>query len=262
VPAVVLDIDLRWITALFILTALVVLFLTIRGNKNSLIIWIPIGIWFDFILYDRSETLVLTEQGVIYGYYMLLALALYLRSYFWIGVLLACCCLSQYTVVFFAGSLMACIYYNEPAKQFRSLLTGAAVTVVLMMTLGDAWSNLFRFMEYPLQYVKNFNSNPVKYQEVIQQGLGFMPWLKNVDPFLISGSMVLVLVGLAALIFYFYRKWSGPFYLLAGLKITLVLFYHLVLIPYPYLFYTSVWVSVVLVYIYLNHQEQKPIESQ
>ncbi len=261
VPAVVFNFDLRWVTTFFIISGIVGLFTFIRGSKNSLIIWIPIGLWFDFMLYNRNETLVLTEQGVVYGYYMLLALALYRRAYFWIGVLFACCFLSQYTIVFFAGSVIACIYFYESTKHFRSLLAGAVISGLLLMTLGRAWSSLIQFMEFPAQYVKDFNSNPIKYQEVKQKGLGFIHWLQEVDSHWIYGSMLLVLVGLGVLIFYFYRKWAGPFYLLAGLKFTLVVFYHLVLIPYPNLFYTSVWVSVVLVYIYFNHTEQKPFES-
>lgn len=261
VPAVFFNFDLRWVTTFFIISGVIGLFTFIRGSKKSLILWIPIGLWFDFMLYNRNETLVLTEQGVVYGYYMLLALALYLRSYFWIGVLFACCFLSQYTIVFFAGSVIACIYFYESTKQFRSLLTGAVISGFLLMTLGRAWSSLIQFMEFPAQYVNDFDSNPLKYQEVIQKGLGFVPWLQEVDSYWIYGSMLVVLIGLGVLIFYFYRRLSGPFYLLAGLKFTLVVFYHLVLIPYPYLFYTSVWVSVVLVYIYFNHIEQKPVES-
>lgn len=261
VPAVVFNFDLRWVTTFFIIGGIIALFSFIRGSKNSLIIWIPIGLWFDFMLYNRNETMVLTEQGVIYGYYMLLALALYRRAYFWIGVLFACCLLSQYTIIFYVVSVIACIYFYDSAKHFRSLLTGAVMSGLLLLTLGRAWSSLVQFMEFPARYVNDFDSNPIKYQEVIQKGLGFMPWLQKWDSSWISGLMVLVLIGLAILIFYFYRRWAGPFYLLAGLKLTLVVFYHLVLIPYPNLFYTSVLVSVVLVYIYFNQTENKPVGS-
>jgi len=69
VPAVILNIDLRWITTCFILSSLIFLFIWIRGNKRSLLVWIPIGLWFDYILYNRNETMVLSEEGVVYGYY-------------------------------------------------------------------------------------------------------------------------------------------------------------------------------------------------
>jgi len=253
VPALALNIDLRWITTLFILSSLIFLFTLIRGNKRSLLVWIPIGLWFDFILYNRNETMVWSEEGVVYGYYMLFALALYLRSYLGIGVLLACCLLSRYSIVFFASSLMACIYFYESAKNFRSIFLSATITGLVLITLGGAWSSLLQFIGLPGQYLKNLESNPAKYQEVMSQGLGFVPWLQGLDDHWIYRIMLVSLIVLAVLIFYFYRRWSDPLYLLAGLKFTLLIFYHLVLIPYPYLFYTSVWVSVVLVYIYFNH---------
>jgi len=206
--------------------------------------------------------MVLSEEGVVYGYYMLFALALYRRSYILIGILLACCLLSRYSIVFFACSLMACIYFYEAGKNFRSIFYGATITGLVLITLGGAWSRLMQFIRLPGQYLKNLESDPGKYQEVMAQGLGFVPWLQGFDYYWIYRFMLVSLIMLAVMIFYFYRRCSSPLFILAGLKFTLLIFYHLILIPYPYLFYTSVWVSVVLVYIYFNHVDPiKPVES-
>lgn len=253
VPAVVLGFDLRWITTFFILAGLFSLFAKLRPGKFSLMVWIPVGLWFDFILYNKTETLVLSEEGVVYGYFIVLALVLYLRSYFWIGVILACCLLSRYSIAFLTVAIMVCFYLYENVKYFKRVLTGAAATGLILITLGGAWTQLIQFIRLPGQYIKNLETNPEKYQEVMNNALGFVPWMPSLDYPLIYWIMLLTLVVVAILTVYLYKKLPGPFVLLAGLKFTVLFFYHFILIPYPYLFYTSVWLSVAIFYIYINH---------
>jgi len=256
VPAVVLNYDLRWTTVCFIFLGLFMLFTLIRANKRSLLVWIPIGLWFDYLLYNKNETLVLSEEGVVYGYYMLFALLLYLRSYIGIGVLLACCLLSRYSIVFFAGALMVTTYLYEERRKFKKLFFSFTITSILLITLGSAWFQLIQFVNLPNQYLKNLEANPSKYQDLIREALGFVPWMESFDFKWIYRMMLILLIVVAILTILYYRKFQSPFYLLAGLKFTLLIFYHFILIPYPYLFYTSVWVSMIIFFIYSNHSQE------
>lgn len=252
IPAVIFDFDLRWITTSMIVLGLFFMFALNQANTKALLVWIPIGLWFDYILYNRNETLVLSEEGVVYGYYILFALALYRRSYIWIGVLLACCLLSRYSIVFFAVALLVCFRLYESKEKFQLFFVATATAGLVLMTLGGAWTQLTQFAALPNQYLKNLETNPSKYQDIMKEALGFVPWLQELEYQTIYWIMLLLLMGIMILTIYFYRKLTGPFFLLAALKFTLLFFYHFVLIPYPYLFYTSVWVSVVIFYLYAS----------
>lgn len=253
VPATLMDFDVRWTTVTLLLVAVLIMISIIRGNKKSLSVWLPIGLWFDYLLYNRNETLVLTEEGVVYGYYILLTLAIYFRSYTWLGVILACCLLSRYSILFFAGAIMLITFLYEERIRFKQLVISTGATLLILITIGKAWSQLYNFIQLPGKYLSNLEANPAKYQDIMKDALGFVPWMNQADFSWTYRLMLILLISAAFLTVYCYRKWKGPFYLLAGLKLTLLVFYHFILIPYPYLFYTSTWVSIAIYFIYCNH---------
>lgn len=77
VPAILFDFDLRWITYGMLLISILVMLLSHRTFLGTLMTFILIGLWFDYVLNVRNETLVLAEEGVVYAYYIGLVISLY-----------------------------------------------------------------------------------------------------------------------------------------------------------------------------------------
>ena len=65
--------------------------------------------------------------------------------------------------------------------------------------------------------------------------------------------LILIAVGMIAWV----KKYHHSFYYPAFLKLSLVVFYNVLILPYSYLMYTSVFVSFVLFFLYANHDMNK-----
>lgn len=256
VPSVIAGVDIRWTTVIFLFIALFILFSRVRAGKYALLVFLPVGLWFDFILYNNNGTFVWSEEAVVYGYYILLALVLYIKAYRWIGILLACCLLSRYGILFYAGALILCFYLFDDRRAFFQFFISASATGILLFTISRAWGYIPDFIRLPGVYLDNLQANPVKYHEVMKEALGFVPLTDPASYRSMFWLMIFLLVVLAFLMVHRYKKNPHPFVLLGFLKLSLVVFYHFIPIPYTYLFHTSVWVSMAIFFLYSSHRAE------
>ncbi|MEP7320543.1 MAG: hypothetical protein ABI761_01445 [Saprospiraceae bacterium] len=126
-----------------------------------------------------------------------------------------------------------------------------------LMILSGAWLKLKVFLGLPKQYLVWMESYKYKYQAVLDESLGLSPFFPLKMRTVILNSMSALLILTVWLMIRFYKKDTHRFYLLAFLKLSLVIFYNLFIIPYQYLMYTSVAVSFALFYLYSNHEEKQ-----
>lgn len=256
VPSVMAGVDIRWTTVLFLFIALLVLVSRVRAGKYALLVFLPAGLWFDYILYNEHGTFVWSEEPVVYGYYILFALVLYIKAYRWAGILLACCLLSRYGILLYAGALILCFYLSGLRRAFFQLFISALATAILLFTISWAWGHIPDFIRLPGVYLDNLLANPVKYQEVMKDALGFVPLTDPASYNSMFRLMIFLLVVLAFWMVYRYKSMAHPFVQLGFLKLSLVVFYHFIPIPYTYLFYTSVWVSMAIFFLYSSHRAE------
>jgi hypothetical protein len=259
IPAVLLSIDPRWITLILVGSGIILTVLSRRCVPFGLLFFLLIGLWFDYLMHNRDETFRLSQEGVVYFYLILLVVALYFQKARWIGIAMGLCLLSRYSILFFVIAFLYWIWRYRDWNWGRRLLSGLAITMLFLMTLGGAWANIRNFIILPNQYLDNIHMYPAKYQAVLDDGLGLVPlcgiqsipWIARILPW--------VLIGLNGIMIRYYHKDRHPFYVLGFLKLNLVIFYNLMIVPYQYLMYSSVIVSLVLFYFYSNLGEQTNI---
>lgn len=254
VPAVAAGLDLRWTTLMALFFGLAFLFHRVRANVYSLLVFLPAGLWMDYQINNRNETFVWSEEGIVYGYYILLALALYIKAYRLTGVIMACCLLSRYGILFYAGALGFCLYSSGDRRAFFKFVISATATGILLFTISGAWGYIPEFIRLPGVYLDNLLANPAKYHDVMKDALGFVPFTDPTYYKSMFRLMIFLLAVLAFLMVQRYKKNPHPFALLGFLKLSLVVFYHFIPIPYTYLFHTSVWVSMAIFFLYSSHR--------
>ena len=252
VPAILFDFDLRWITYGMLLISILVMLLSHRTFLGTLMTFILIGLWFDYVLNVRNETLVLAEEGVVYAYYIGLVISLYKKNVMATGILVALCMLSRYGIAFYSIALLLYYLKWDDKSKLVKYAVSATTTVVLLITVTGAWGNLNSFINLSGNYLSAISTNPNKYLTVMEEGLGFSS-MAGIDHYTQVYWLQIILLVLVAVVMILTLKKNNQWYKLAWLKLTLVVFYNFIVIPYPYLIYTSVWVSIGILYFYVDH---------
>lgn len=251
VPAVLFDFDMRWITYGLLLIALLSMFLSHKSVVGTLMVFILIGLWFDYVLHVRHESMVLAEEGIVYAYYIGLVSSIYKKNIIATGILVALCLLSRYAIVFYSIALLVYLFKWEDKRKSIKYFVSAVSAAIVLISVTGAWSNLVNFFNQSGNYLEAIAANPDKYLTVMKEGLGFS-FMAGIDHHLQVYWMQIFLLALAALVMILTLKQSNLWYKLAWLKLTLVVFYNFMVIPYPYLIYTSVWVSITILYFYVS----------
>ncbi len=256
VPAIVFSFDMRLVNLIGIFLVLLYLLIRKKSTPWAYAVFIPIGLWFNYLRHNRQETFLLTQEGVVYVYYILLVIALYSRKAVLAGTALGLCLLSRYGILFFSISLVICYYLHEPSIYWKKLILSVGITGLALMTITGAWANLHIFIGLPGEYINNMVNFKAKYQDVMNDGLGLVPMIPIEYITMIYRGMVCLLIFIAIAMIGALKKYDHRFYYLSFLKLTLIVFYNLMIIPYQYLIFTSVWVSITIWYLYINHEEE------
>jgi len=256
VPAVLLQFDMRWIGYAFTVVPLIYIILYRKSSVVSWLIIVLLGLFFDFILHRRNESFTLSEEGVVYGYYMMFAFFIYYRNFLAVGIMAACCLLSRYSGIFFIGALVACLLLMNQKMELKKYLSAGVITVFILIISGRAWKQLGQLSGLSSVYVQNIKASPAKYQNVLNESIGLMPLIGLDHVHTVFYVQIILLIFIAILMMVWVKKIHHSFYYLAFLKLSLVVFYNLLILPYSYLMYTSMFVSFVLFFLYTNHDFQ------
>jgi hypothetical protein len=221
---------------------------------------------------DNTPGLVsVAEEATVIAYYVLLVLALVSGKPWQIGIAASLCLLSRYALV---GWIPAYVLYLLLEKKGRSLfwfgLTSLAC-FVLFFLLPVGWETFLRLAGLPGDYVafaaRVWKDSP----DVFSTAPGFA-WFFGPHRIALLHRLLIILSFGAPLLFvgFYYWKFRGsrrsaaespataremPANLpLATLKLTLVVFYCFIDVPYLYLFYTSSFVSLIAVTLALRER--------
>lgn len=257
VPAILLQFDMRWIGYAFTVLPLSYIILYKKSSVLSWLIFVLLGLLFDFILYRRHEAFTLSEEGVVYGYYMLLTFFIYKRQFYATAIVAACCILSRYSGIFFITSLAVCLFIMNQKAEWKKYLSIGIISVLILITAGRAWSHLGDLLGLSSVYIQNIKENPAKYQDVLNDGMGVMPLIGFEHVQYVFYIQIFLLILIAVGMIAWVKKYHHSFYYPAFLKLSLVVFYNVLILPYSYLMYTSVFVSFVLFFLYANHDLNK-----
>ncbi|HEX9510631.1 MAG TPA: hypothetical protein VF939_09110 [Puia sp.] len=253
VLAVILGIDMRWITVGGLLLAFGIFVFLYRPDPrrySSFFLGVLAFLLFWWLLADNtSGVITVSEEGVVIAYYTLLALALVSGNSILCGIAVSLCMLSRYALV---GWVPAYLLYLLLVKRQRQMvffcITGLAC-LLLLFVLPVGWPTFMRLLQLPGNYIKFAGIVWQDSPDVFSTGIGFAGIFGSHRIALLHG----ILVGLSFMVpsvFIVICCWRGkkkkmaniP---LAALKISLVVFYCFIDVPYLYLFYTSSFVSLI-----------------
>jgi hypothetical protein len=259
-----LHIDIRWLTVvLFFIILGIFLWRVQPKQKDSWLLCLCVFLLYWWIFADEKPGLLtFTEEGVVVFYYVLLTLALLRRQQnIWLlGICTSLCVLSRYALV---GWLPAMALYFIWRKDWKDLcrfaLTGIAC--FLFLVLLPFGSHIIQsMMGLPGAYIeftgRVWNDAPHVFSTSLGWAKFFGPKkIEHLHYLLIAVSFcVPLLVMLSAL--FMQKKYQFPItnLPLTIFKLSLVLFFSFIDVPYLYLFYTSSFVSLIAITIFLRRE--------
>jgi len=196
---------------------------------------------------DDNGVIALTEEGVVYCYYSLLATAIIVKNPWLLGFSGALCILSRYS---FIGWIPFAFLYLVLRKDYgflvRASLAAVIITVILMLPfgMGPLLYHLHLHDDYISHAARVWHDEPETYFETLGMAKFFGPsHLRLLHFILVTGSF---LIPVSLLLFLRKKIFSQPNILLAGLQLSLTFFYNFLDVTYLYLYYTPVFVSLLI----------------
>ena len=260
---VAIGVDIRLMSLLFILLAV---FLTLdlpafRQKKAvaSFLVLIPLLIVLSYIFIDYSTFITITEEPIVVGFYMLLGYALIKNKPILIAAALSFCFLSRYALLFWAVTYLVYTFVHTSRRQALIIGIGTGVLSLFLLYISQGIEQLELFYSLKDAYLETLN-NPDKIAGVLnitEKNIGlarfFSPEsLPTLHTALFWGSLII-----PPILYVWYhhkgRQWIAPqWFALCSLKLSLVWFFNMNAMPYSYLFYTSTFLSLIILGQYIS----------
>ena len=252
VPGAIMGIDVRWVSiAAFVLALSIIYSSWIRSiYREQLVTLIPAALLIYAIISIDSSLITMTEEPVVLLYYTALGWSMIYKRWRLFGVMAALCLLSRYALAPWLVIFGIILMIQHRSAFLSATITGTVVLLGLMMVSG-AMAHLDMFMSLESSYLNDIQSNRAKYEDMIDSGLGiakFYNYQNLAGLHTLMKTMAIITPTLLGL-WYIWRRHHIDLssFGLASLKICLVLFYNLIIMPYSYLFYTSTMMSLLIV---------------
>jgi hypothetical protein len=263
--AVIFGIDMRWITVAGLLFAFgVFIFVFQPDNKSyrSFFTGVLAFLLFWWIFADDTPGVIsVSEEGVVIAYYVFLVLALVSGNPWLTGIAASLCMLSRYALVGWIPAYLLYLLLTRKWKNAAIFSITGILCLLFLFIFPVGWPTFLRLLELPGNYVKFagvvWNDSP----DVFSTSLGFAGFFGPRHIALLHGLLVGLSFSVPALfIYYCYRQRKKGKSManipLATLKISLVVFYCFIDVPYLYLFYTSSFVSLISIALLLRRRRQ------
>lgn len=259
-PAVAGGFDLRWVSVFFVLAAVALPFvwrpLQTRRLWPALLVVVPAALLFWHFLERDTVLLSMTEEAVVAGFYVLLAVALWRGNPWLTGAALALAALSRYSFGPWIPAWLACEFFFRSRKNaLIAAGTGAAFGISLLALTGALWHPDV-FLALPKKYleVALAEKDAWAIDPVIAGNLGLAKFFSKADLAQLYTLNYLFSFGVPLLFLALFRRFPHRFepslFGLGLLKITLTIVLNLLVIPWPYLFYPSAFLSLAILAIY------------
>jgi hypothetical protein len=256
--AVAGDIDMRWITTagLWISFSFFVALFDPSGKPFlSLLLLLTVYILFRWLQTEEMHNFIrLSEEGVVVFYYSLLVLALLSGNYILIGLTAAFCALSRYTLAgLFPAMLAYMLIAGKNRKQLRSFVIAGLTVVLLLVILPFGWNELGNTMALPSRYIAHAGRVWTDSPEFFYESMGFAKFFGPQRTALLHRILMITAFAMPMVFVLCCIVWErlkkkrlGNIHL-ACLKLTVVVVYNFLDVPYLYLFYTSSFVSLIAI---------------
>lgn len=255
VPAIALGIDIRWVTMAGLLFSFAVFLFLYRPEIHrylSFFTGVLAFLLFWWILADNTPGIIsVSEEGIVIAYYVLLVLALASGNPWWIAVMASLCMLSRYSLVGWIPAYTLYLLLEKKWKHIGIFVFTGALCFILLFLLPVGWQTFYRLAKLPGNYVA-FAARVWKDSPDVFSTAPGLAWFFGPHRIAILHRLLITLSFIvpAGFVLYCYKRRKNrqvsniP---LAALKLSLVIFYCFIDVPYLYLFYTSSFVSLMIV---------------
>jgi hypothetical protein len=249
VPATAMRIDMRWTAIaglLFAFGAFIILYKP-SNTRRSFLLGVLAFLLFWWIVADNTPGIIsVSEEGVVIGYYALLALALVSGKPWLTGIAISLCMLSRYALVGWIPAYLLWLILEKRTKQLSIVSLTGILCFVLIFLVPVGWVTFMRLAWLPHDYIsfagRVWDDSP----DVFSTSPGLAWFFGRNGTAILHGLLILFsfTLPIAFTISAVRRRRSNiP---LAALKLSLVIFYCFIDVPYLYLFYTSSLVSLII----------------
>ncbi len=256
VPAIALGIDMRWIAIAGLLFSFITFLFLYRPHTHhylSFFLGVLAFLLFWWVVADNTAGIVsVAEEGTVIALYVLLVLALITGNPWLTGIAISLCMLSRYALV---GWIPAYLLYLVLEKKWKNLFVIAlmgGLCFVLLFLLPVGWATFIRLAHLPANYVsfaaRVWKDSPGVFSTA--PGLAWFFGSGHVN--LLHGLLIILSFVVPPVFMIAGRRHSSANLPLATLKIALVIFYCFIDVPYLYLYYTSSFVSLIIVSLLLR----------
>ena len=247
--SLIFDFDIRWITLCGTWLSLILCVLPVWRKLTASIFLIAAFLILLAWLHTNGDNGVieLTEEGVVFFYYCLLATAIILKNPWIMGFSVALCLMSRYS---FIGWIPFAILYLLLRREYKFLLRVSLATsaVVFVLILPFGIGPLLYHLHLPDNYISQaarvWHDEPETYFETLGMAKFFgASHIALLHSILVCGSF---LIPLSFLLFLRRKISTQSNILLAGFQLSLTFFYNFLDVTYLYLYYTPVFVSLLI----------------
>lgn len=258
---IALGVDLRFMNLIFILLSIFFIFdlLNFKNNKPSLslLILVPLLILLSYIFIDYSTLITISEEPIVIGFYVFLGYAVIKNKPILILVALSFCIMSRYSLVFWAITYIAYTFFQISKSKALIIGIGSGLFCLFLLYISQGIYQLELFHSLKSAYLETLTNHekagPIT--SITQKNIGLarffsfeqLPHLHNA---LFWGSILLPPI-LYSWYHYFGRQWvKHEWFALCCLKLSLVYFFNMNALPFSYLFYTSTFLSLIIIFQY------------
>lgn len=203
-----------------------------------------------------SSMLTMTEEPIVLLWYILLCFALHRKSEIGIGIAIALCLLSRYALAPWVLLLGFVLLHQKEYKQLSKIVLSSLLLTLILLWWSGAIYEVPTFLSLEGNYLRDIVNQPNKYHWMIHSSLGIAKYLPYERLPILHQVMKITsfIIPIVCAIWYLSSsvKIKMSYFALGSLKLSLVFFYNLLIMPYSYLFYTSTLVSIFILIYFIN----------
>lgn len=254
VPAMVLHIDIRWTTVAGLLFAFSAFIYLLKVKKNDFKIFflliVAAALYWWLFTEEMHNFISMTEEGVVVAWYALLVIAVLTENILFIGIAASLCLLSRYAMIGWAPAyILYLLLKKERKKSFVFCLAGLGCLLILFI-IPFGLQPFKSMIELPGRYVqftgRVWRDGPAFFSESMGFAKFFGPSHIGLQHYLLEILSIILPIGFVLYCFYRGKRKTIENIPLATIKLSIVVFYNLIDVPYLYLFYTSSFVSLLI----------------
>jgi hypothetical protein len=242
---------MRWITVCGIWLSVLICILPGIWQRNISHIFFAAALLalLSWLHFDKTNNVIrLTEEGVVFFYYSLMAIAIISENPWITGIAAALCLLSRYAIIGWLPFAGLYLLFTRQYNYLFKVVTAGIIVMFLILVLPFGLKPLLYHFQFPAQYISQasrvWSENPEFFYASPGMAKFFGPGnIQLLHHILLSGTFIIPILFL----FLLRRKaLASTIALLSGFQLSITFFYSFLDVSYLYLYYTPVFVSLVI----------------